>query len=182
MLTEEYVRPPGATAVKHAAVGKPVVLTAPPDPRYPGKGPATLTDGKTAPEDHTSRHWIGYQGADLEATVDLGAPTDLQRVGASFLQSTPVGIFLPKKVEILVSNDGKSFRLLKTLSPPLEPRKEGPVMSRMVAGGLEERARYVRIRALHLGKIPDWHAAKGLSAWLFIDEVLVNPQEEVRSK
>ena len=36
-------------------------------------------------------------------------------------------------------------------------------------------ARYIRVNATSLGTIPDWHSAKGRKAWLFVDEILVNP-------
>ncbi|MCP4452036.1 MAG: hypothetical protein GY809_11285, partial [Planctomycetes bacterium] len=35
--------------------------------------------------------------------------------------------------------------------------------------------RYVRVKALSLKVIPDWHRARGRKSWLFVDEIMVNP-------
>lgn len=172
MLTEAFERPPPLRAA-HAAAGKPVELARQPDPRYPARGAASLADGKLGGEDFTSPRWLGYFGEDFEATVDLGEARSIRTAGANFLQSTGVGIYLPRRVEILASEDGKEYRHLRALPPPLEPSAEGPAARAIVAGGLAERARYVRVRAANLGTIPDPHPARGLPAWLFVDEVLV---------
>ena len=33
--------------------------------------------------------------------------------------------------------------------------------------------RYLRVRAGNYGPLPDWHAAPGEPAWLFVDEIVV---------
>ena len=48
--------------------------------------------------------------------------------------------------------------------------------ARLFGSGLSAKARYVKVRARGLGVIPDWHRARGLAAWLFVDELLVNPE------
>jgi hypothetical protein len=80
---ERYLRegpPPGLT---HAAVGKPVKLAAPPDPRYPGGGAQGLVDNVAAVDDYCDTQWMGYYGNDLEAVIDLGEPLEITSLGGS---------------------------------------------------------------------------------------------------
>ncbi len=41
---------------------------------------------------------------------------------------------------------------------------------------LGRRARYIEVRAVNKGSIPSWHAAGGQKAWLFVDEIAINPK------
>jgi hypothetical protein len=37
------------------------------------------------------------------------------------------------------------------------------------------KARFVQIDVSSIGKLPAWHPAAGQKAWLFIDNIMVNP-------
>ncbi len=175
MLTEPRVKAPRPVRLKHLAIDKPVTVTSPPDGRYAGHGVASLTDGQLAAPDHTQRQWLGYEGDDLDATIDLGETADISELTARFLISTKVGIFGPKQVEFALSNDGADFQVVATIAPDPLRQATGPECRMISTGRLKERARYVRVRAENASPIPSWHAAKGRKAWLFIDEITVNP-------
>lgn len=36
-----------------------------------------------------------------------------------------------------------------------------------------QRARFVRVKPLSYGIIPDWHPGKGGDAWIFVDEIVI---------
>ncbi len=173
MLSDEAIKSLAPKLTKHAGLKKPICLTEPPDPRYRGAGAVALSDGLLGSTDYRSSRWLGYQGKDLEAVIDLGSPTDVKEVGANFLQSTGVGIFLPKRVEFAVSDDGKEFRTVATVKPKISPREPEPLTDTLSAASLKARSRYVRVRATSLRRIPAWHHAGGKGAWLFADEIMV---------
>jgi len=175
MLPEDVLAAAEPERIEHGAVGKTVKLAAPIDPRYPGGGPAGLVDGFVGMADHTAPEWLGLEGPDLVATVDLGKRSTVNRLGAAFLQSTGVGIFLPRRVEFAVSDDGNTFNTVATVTPKISEREPGPLRSVLIADELVTQGRYVRVRAENVGEIPDWHRAAGRRAWLFVDEILVNP-------
>jgi hypothetical protein len=37
-----------------------------------------------------------------------------------------------------------------------------------------ERARYLRVKAINYGHLPDWQPGKGGQAWIFIDEIVMS--------
>jgi len=175
MLPDAELTATGTANVKHDAVGKQAVSFTKPDARYPGLGAGGLTDGALLSSDFQDC-WLGYYGQDFEAVVDLGKSMPIRTVGAVFLQSVAVGIFLPPRVEFALSDDGKDFRAVGQAAPDLPEREAGPVCWALVKGELNATGRYVRVCAANVGKIPAWHAkAPGAPAWLFVDEILVNP-------
>jgi hypothetical protein len=176
MLPDDVLAAPALSRVDHDAVGSTVKLLTPADPRYPGSGPAGLVDGFVGAADHTSPEWLGLEGVDLILTIDLGRETTITNIGAAFLQSTAVGIFVPRRVEFAVSDDGTAFTAVATNTPKISERDSGPLRSKLVTDKLKAQGRYVRVRAENVGTIPDWHSAAGRRAWLFVDEILVNVQ------
>jgi outer membrane protein OmpA-like peptidoglycan-associated protein len=43
---------------------------------------------------------------------------------------------------------------------------------------LEHKARYVKVIAYNYGKLPEWHQGAGGDAFIFIDEIEINPKIE----
>jgi len=172
-----YLREGPPKGLEHAARDKPVALAAPPDSRYPGGGAKGLVDGLRASGNYRHPQWVGYYGGDLEATIDLGETTDVKAVAVRCLQCVPSGIYLPRQVLVAASADGKAFREIATIQPTLPQYAPGPQAVTLQADKLAARARYVRVRAVSIGTIPAGQPGGGTKAWLFADEVLVNPAD-----
>jgi hypothetical protein len=173
MLPEDQIKLPRSRKVEHIAVGRSVVLADLPDPRYPGGGGAALSDGRMAIADHTGPEWLGFFGHDLLATLDLGSPTQLHSVGVNVLESTRVGVMLPREVEVVVSDDGREFRVLGKFSPEPAAGHSKPRTATLTVDGRNQRARYVRVRAVNAGRLPEWVVRKPTKGWLFVDEIIV---------
>ena len=155
-----------ARAAAHAAVGKPVRLKTPANPRYPGaQGPASLTNGIMGDTNFHGSDWLGLEGPDLEATIDLGKPIDIKTLAGEFLQVTGAGIFLPPRVEFAVSEDGNTFRPAATVKHDVSERETGPLTRRLSTGELNAKARFVRVHAVNIGKIPNWHGCSWTRSW-----------------
>ncbi len=181
MLPEEQIALPVARRVEHAAVGKALTLLHRADPRYPGSGSGSLVDGRMGAVDHGDPHWLGFFGDDLVATIDLRAVTEIQSIGINVLQSTRVGVLLPRTVEFSVSDDGRQFSTLKTIEPEAATGHVAPRTATFAADELQARARYVRVHAANASRSPNWIAKELTMAWLFVDEVAVNLGEDRHS-
>ncbi|HRI60656.1 MAG TPA: discoidin domain-containing protein, partial [Saprospiraceae bacterium] len=91
-------------------------------------------------------------------------------VSASFLRLIPSWIFLPEKVEVAISDDGKSF--LTISETPVTPAKATDKNeTRSIGFTTKVKCRYVRITAKNQGVCPAWHPGAGGKAWLFVDEL-----------
>lgn len=176
MLPDAVVESIEKSGLRHAAMGKRIRVTTELKGGYRGSGPAMLVDGGLSEASYRVPGWLGVEGTDLEAVIDLRIPTELHRLAVHCLQEVKVGIFLPKQVEFAVSDDGETFTVLKTVTPTVDSREPGPLVATLSVDDLKATGRYLRVRAATLGKIPDWHHSAGRPTWLFADEILVNPQ------
>jgi hexosaminidase len=147
------------------ALGKPVTYTAPLAAKYFG----ALNDGILGSSDFRDGAWAGWQGADMDVTIDLQQPTAVRSINARFLQQSGAWILLPREVNFAVSDDSTHWKTLQTI--PLNPDPNDARTSiREVAYRLPKpiSARYVRIVATRYGK-----PIEGSQTWIFCDEIVV---------
>ncbi len=142
-------------------------------PRYPGHGSSTLTDGLRGSTEFEDGKWLGFEGDDLSATLDLGKSRPISRVTAGFLQRQGSWIFLPSHVTFSVSADGRHWTRLAEVTYPVKQTEEVLVRDCTCATGKVD-VRYVRVIAQNAGTCPPWHPGAGGKAWLFVDEIIVN--------
>jgi hexosaminidase len=167
---DKILGPPAAqTFVITKSTGKSVRLRTQPDERYPGEGPSTLVNGVLGNPVRHGLHWIGFWGPDLDAVVDLGAPTPFSKVSMDFYDGEGSWIYLPKSVEILVSGSGDGYSSVKRLSADEIRAQGGKVTIDLGA----QTARFVKVVAVNAGTIPAGKQGSGNPAWLFIDEIMI---------
>ncbi len=149
--------------VPNLALGDSVIFAAPPAGRYS----ADLTDGILGAQYHDGA-WAGWQGADMDATIDLGRPTELHAIDARFLQNAQAWILLPRSVSFEASNDGKAWTMLQTTPLTVDPNDMHPSV-RDVACDLQTpvTARYLRVVAMRYGQ-----QINGIDTWIFSDEII----------
>ena len=154
------------------ALGKPVTLAVQADPHYAAAGDVTLTDGVMGTTAFKDGKWLGFNGTDLNATIDLQKITPVKTVTASFLCDPNSGIFLPPSVTIYTSTDGQHFDLIREL-PNTAGNIRGEPYLQKVHIPVGRSARYIRVVARAFGQIPEGYLFKGSMSWLFVDELLV---------
>ena len=160
-LREEFgERKVSLAPVRHLAVGKPVRYGLPWHPSYPAAGAATLTDGIMGSWGYGDGRWQGFL-SDVDVTIDLESVQELHYVGATFMMQPGPEIFLPKKVEIFVSEDGERFEKAGEIWNEV-PVADKSVLYPLFGTSLNARGRYVRVHAIRS------------YAWLFVDEIVVN--------
>jgi arylsulfatase A-like enzyme len=172
------VREPGrrawnrSEALKHLAVDRQVVLARPPSPKYPGQGAKTLVDGKRGSRDYSDGRWLGFEGEDLDAVIDLGKVRSIRNVTCGFLRNQGSWIFLPESVEIALSENNADFQTIHYWEEK-KAADSAPLVKDYSADIEPRSARYIRIKAKNRGKCPPWHIGAGNKAWIFADEIIV---------
>jgi len=139
-----------------------------------GGWPGALTDGLQAEANFSDSDWRGIRRYDLEAVVDLEKTISIDHLSASFLQNIDRRIFLPEWVEFSVSTSGQRYEELVKLNQNIPQKQTGEFIYEFSYNGQSKHARYVRIRAKNLKTCPDWHRGAGESAWLYVDELIIN--------
>jgi len=141
--------------------------------KYSGDGIATLADKVRGSDSYTDGRWLGFEGEDFEAVIDLSAPRPITKVSAGFLEDQNSWIFFPKSMEVLISDDGKEFTSAGKIVKE-EPKETFDPSANDYEIKLDNvYARYIKVKAEGVKICPQWHKGAGGKAWIFIDEINV---------
>ncbi len=141
--------------------------------QYTGGGPKGLIDGIRGTLNWASGEWQGYQAQDFVAVIDLKKETEIKKLGGGFLQDARPWIWMPTRIEFEVSTDGENFTKIAEIKTDVSPEDMEPKIRDYVREIKPVRARYVRVKAYNLGKIPAWHPGAGFDAFIFVDEIFI---------
>jgi hexosaminidase len=138
--------------------------------QYAGNGAGSIINGiKGSDEKYGGTEWLGFDGVDAIGVLDFGKPTVFSSVSFRFFKGEGQWIYLPKSVEILGSEDGKTFTSIKRINEIVTSSKIASIMIDIQ----NTKTRYLKFVATNYGTIPEGSQGAGHKAWLFVDEVVV---------
>ena len=141
--------------------------------QYTGGGDIGLIDGIRGSLNFASGEWQGYQDQDFVAVVDLQKETEIKKLGGGFLQDARPWIWMPTRVEFETSADGINFQKVADIKTDVAVTDMNPRIKDFTQMFAPVKARYVRVHAYNLGKIPAWHPGAGSDAFIFVDEIII---------
>ncbi|REC49553.1 GH92 family glycosyl hydrolase [Chryseobacterium pennipullorum] len=139
--------------------------------QYTAGGKLALIDGIRGDINWRKGEWHGYQGQNFEAVIDFKSPQQITKLSSTYLQDSKAWILMPKKVEYYASMNGKDYILLETVTHDIDPKDEKVQTRDFATEILPTEARYLKVKAYHFGKLPEWHQGAGGEAYIFIDEI-----------
>ncbi len=161
------------TKVQHLAVNKSISINSEYSYRYSGQGDITLINGTLGSFDFTDEEWLGFQGTDFEAVLDLGELAKISQIECGFLLNQGSWIFSPEKVVISISQDGNDYEVIKTFKNNARKQNDNIKVRKFKVDINNSGIRFIKIHAKNIGICPDWHAGAGGKAWLFVDEIII---------
>jgi len=153
------------------AAGAKVLLNSEYSEDYPANGDKTLTDGIFGTLDF-SFNWLFVYGQDLKADIELGTSKTFKHVSINFLNDPKHYIFLPTAVKVMISDDGVKYKLFNAEKACGPSGRNLPEIKNVLLTD-EVKARYIRIEAKCLSKLPAAYAPSTKKPSLCSDEVLV---------
>jgi hypothetical protein len=143
--------------------------------QYSAGGDDGLIDGVRGEADWKKGGWQGYQGQDFECVVDLGSVQTVRRAGAGFLQDTRAWILMPRQAEFSFSVDSARFSAPVVIRNTVDPKDYDMQVKNFVKDFPPVKARYVKVKAVNFGKLPEWHQGYPYDgdAYIFIDELFI---------
>ncbi|HLG34704.1 MAG TPA: glycoside hydrolase domain-containing protein, partial [Bacteroidia bacterium] len=150
-----------------------ISLTEKYSPQYTAGGDEGIIDGLRGQVDWRKGYWQGYQSQDFKSVIDLGTEQVISKLGAGFLQDVGAWILFPKKIEFELSKDGKKFSQAATIINTISDRDEKIQVKEFWQQIKNQKARYIKVKAINYGKLPQWHLGAGGDAWIFIDEIII---------
>ena len=155
------------------ALGKPVTFQTEYSPKYKANGDGSLTDGILGSSAFKDGKWLGFEGIDMDVTVDLGKISAFDHVTVNFLCDVNSGIHLPKAVRVFISDDGVNFKPADSLINDEGSKHGGAYIKPFIIDCQKSKARYIKIEAENIGAIPQGFLFPGTRGWIFCDEILV---------
>lgn len=142
--------------------------------QYTGGGDNAIVDGIRGTVNFASGEWQGVQGKPYEAVIDLQRETSIREVGGSFLQVAGPWIWMPANIRFEISNNGSDWEEVADIKTDVPLTEMKPTIKEFRQAISLVKARYVRVRAFNIGKIPSWHLGAGGDPWIFVDEIFIN--------
>ena len=116
--------------------------------------------------------WLGFKETDFDAVATFTQQTPIHGVTLSYLERTDSDVFPPVKVEVWAGDSPDKLRLITSVKPVQPKEKNGysPRGINIPVTGIN--AKYYRIKAERLKRMPAFVDNKGKGAWLRVDELL----------
>jgi hexosaminidase len=149
----------------HKAVSKKISFDVQPSERYSGNGNSSIINGvKGSDKRYGDKEWLGFAGKDFEITIDLGKETNINSIETRFHNGRGSWIYAPSQV--IVSFPGNE----EFLPIEIEDSKEKIVDLKLKT---KIHTRYVKLKIINFGIIPEGNTGAGNKPWTFIDEIII---------
>lgn len=145
----------------HKAVGATVTYNQPYSKKYVAQKEYTLVNGEKGSFTYGDGQWQGFEGGDMDVTIELKASIPVHKVSVSFMQITGPGVYMPGYVQVSCSNDGKSFSTPVTINNSV-PDSISTLVIKPFEVMLNQQAKFIRVVAKN-----------SKHGFLFADEVMV---------
>lgn len=145
----------------HKAIGKPVIYHSLWD-GYAARKESTMTNGIQGGLTYHDGQWQGFTQP-IDLIVDLQEIQPIHTVAMNFMQMIGPGVYMPGKLEVLISDDGKEYREFGTVHNDVPDQDPTLTFKRFEAkSATPQNARYIQVKASNPKR-----------GYLFTDEIIV---------
>ena len=148
-----------------------VVLLTTPSKQYTAEGPVSMIDGIHGTENWRKGDWHGYQSTDMNVEIQLTDEQKISSVETGFLQDTRSWILMPKEMIVEISSDGKSWTEVARKQNTVADNDLKVQTQKLTVTFKPVKAKFVRVKAINYGVLPQWHQGAGFDAFIFCDEI-----------
>ena len=153
----------------HKLAGKKIELKVQPHTKYSGGGNGSIINGVLGSnERYGDAEWLGFDGKNLEAIIDLQKAEKLESLAFRFFKGEGQWIYLPKAIRIFASDDGTTFKKVGEQTKITSDKKVAEVTVQLE----KFEKQYLKIVVDNFGTIPEGAQGAGNKAWLFVDEII----------
>ncbi len=142
-----------------------------PNPKYSRGDIAVITNGVQGANDYKV-HWLGWEGQDLQLTLDLGEIRSFKAISIGSLWDPKSWILHPTMVSCMVSADGITWDKAGNSEVTGTQEKEEVTRNYVFTGNFANK-RYIRYYITGTKNLPSWHPSAGGLSWVFLDEIVV---------
>lgn len=157
----------------HQAIDAKVYLKTPFSELCHANGASSLVDGVHGSDDLKCGRWLGFEGTNIEAILDLGKEMEVSKISIGFLQVAWNLTFFPESVEYFTSNDNITFTSKGKETNDHPQKTTEPTIKTFSQSFDKTKCRYVKVFAKRAASFPAWWTGIGDKPWLYADEIVV---------
>ena len=155
-----------------------LVLKSEPDAPYDEYPNRKLTDGRIGNPANYHEGWVGFYGKPLNVQCEgYYSFNDSLEITLSFAHHPSQWVFMPQKVLVSYSKNGKKYSQPEEVALPFDPtlkENDKPRVCILRHKIPNKKVKYIKIEAQPVEKLPEWHAAAGEKAWIMTDEIKIS--------
>ena len=156
----------------------PITLMTKPDAPYDKFADTVLIDEYIGNPADYHEGWVGYFGNPMKVRLEtLPMSYDSLTVTLSFAHHPSQWVFMPQKVLVSYSKDGKKYSQPEEVALPFDPalkENDKPRVCILRHKIPNKKVKFIKIEAQPVEKLPEWHAASGEKAWIMTDEIKIS--------
>jgi hypothetical protein len=146
----------------------------PPDAQYKDDKGRLLINLVKGDSNFRSGKWVAFKENKMEALLVFDQPSVISVVTVSTLIDIGSYLMPPLSLEVWGGDDPKQLKLLNRIVPEQPTMVKRQFLQRYDLKFSPVTARYLKLIANPVEKLPKWHPGKGQKGWFFTDEVFVN--------
>lgn len=151
-----------------------LILLKPVDKQYAAQGARSFYDLHKGEVNFRSPEWLGYRENPMEVLIPFNSPQTVSRVTLSNLVDIGSFIMPPQQIAVWGGPDAQHLRLLGKTNPQQPEKSVAAYLSQADCSFPPVAVRCLKLVAVNVGKLPDWHPGKGEKGWFFVDEIFLN--------
>ncbi|WP_298755234.1 chitobiase/beta-hexosaminidase C-terminal domain-containing protein [uncultured Psychroserpens sp.] len=134
---------------------------------YPGLGNSTLVNHQKAALNFSNPQWVGFDTI-VKANVHFAKDTYIKSITVGYLVDTKSWIFPPEVISVIINKtDTVQVKMPKPENKEVLALDDVRIL-------IEKNVESLSVMISNTKELPEWHAGKGLKAWLFMDEWIFN--------
>ncbi len=137
-------------------------------------GEYDLLDGYTGNPGVLNKHWIPFEGEDMNVTIELARPTDIKSMTLRASGDWYWGYYAPEKVIFKVSKDGKKYKVVDEQEHDPEKKLHYYEVVEFTGEADVDDVTHVRVVAININDMPDWVRNKKAEPVMLFDELIIN--------
>lgn len=154
---------------------KSIIFKNTPHPKYSKNYHNALYDNKLGVCGDYQENWIGFQGDTIDLTIELSKYENVQSFRINFCHDPNSWVFAPTAFYYQTSKDGVLYSDLNKLEIAFSPENQSNINTQLLnITILTQNAPFIRIIAIPINMLPQWHSNPGEKAWIMIDEIFIN--------
>jgi hexosaminidase len=156
----------------HKGVGAKVVYRTPYDKGKSAGGQNALIDLNYGMLTQGDKAWQQFNG-DVEVDLVFSEVVEIEKLELTSLRFTISGIYPPEFVEVLGSEDGKSYKTLGKTNQLLESHIQGRNKILTTVTFPKTSLKYIRVKAKSINPLPEGHHRAGTPSRIMVDEIVL---------